>query len=248
MVGNSLLLDGIDVERLQKSMSGRLEIHPVFLEGTHYYDWLYGLRRLFRQGARPQVVVIGLGMESLLENAVRPESPMLLFDARDIVAVSSDLGLDRTTTVNLLLSHWSVFWDTRRVVRLSLFRQVIPGATQLFNLLNKTPRGSIGPEFETVAASRLAALRQLGETYDATVVLLIPPWSTSPDAVPQAIAAARKAGLATMLPVDPLAMPAAFYEPDSIHLNAKGAAHFTAALETALPMTIAGLKVPSRRH
>ncbi len=248
MVGNSLLLDGIDVERLQKSTSGRLQIYPVFLEGTHYYDWLYGLRRLFRHGARPQVLVIGLGMESLLQNAVRPESPMLLFDARDVVDVSSDLGLDRTATFNLLLSHWSVFWDTRRVIRMHLLRSAIPGARELFTLLNKVPGSRIGPEFEALATSRLTTLRQLGETYGARVVLLIPPWSTSPDAVRQVIAAARKARLDPLVPIIPSALPAAFFEPDGVHLNAKGAALFTAAVESDLPRKIAALEVAACCH
>src|SRR2546428_3426926 len=54
MVGNSLLLDGVDVPRLEASTSGSLRIYPIFLEYSAYYDWLYALRRLFRQGARPQ--------------------------------------------------------------------------------------------------------------------------------------------------------------------------------------------------
>src|SRR5262249_13433131 len=48
MVGNSLLLDGVDVDRLQKLTSRQLSIHPIFLEATAYYDWLYALKRLFR--------------------------------------------------------------------------------------------------------------------------------------------------------------------------------------------------------
>jgi hypothetical protein len=249
MVGNSLLLSGINEEQLRKSTSGSLQIHPLFLEATHYYDWLYGLRRLFRQGARPQVLVVGLGMESLVENAVRPDySPMLLFDARDVVDVSSDLALDRTATFNLLLSHWSVFWNMRRIIRVQILSRAIPDAGELFSLFKKLPSNRIGPEFEAVATSRLRTLRQLGETYRARVVLLIPPWSTSPDAVRQAMAAARKAGLDSLVPIVPSALPAALYEPDGIHLNAKGAALFTAAVESDLPRKIAALESAACRH
>jgi hypothetical protein len=184
-------------------------------------------------------------MESLLQNAVRPESPMLLFDAQDVVDVSADLGLDRTATVNLLLSHWSVFWDSRRVIRLGLLRRTIPGAPELFTLLNKVPNTSIGPEFEEMATSRLTTLRQLGEAYGAKVVLLIPPWSTSQAAVQQAMAAARKAGLDPLMPINPSPLPAALFEPDGIHMNARGAAVFTAALETALPRKIRALDAPA---
>jgi hypothetical protein len=47
------------------------------------------------------------------------------------------------------------------------------------------------------------------------------------------------------VPIDPSSLPAAFYEPDGIHLNAEGAAFFTAALETDLPRKIAALEATS---
>ena len=79
MVGNSLLQEGIEVDRLQRLTSRSVKIYPIFLEGTEYYDWLYGLRRLFRRGARPRVVIVGLGLHDVLENAVRQEfAPRML--------------------------------------------------------------------------------------------------------------------------------------------------------------------------
>jgi len=54
MVGNSLLMEGIDVDRLQELTSSKMRIYPIFLEATGYYDWLYGLQRLFRQGGGPR--------------------------------------------------------------------------------------------------------------------------------------------------------------------------------------------------
>src|SRR5712692_9225046 len=118
MVGNSLLLEGVDLPRLRESTSRSLRIYPIFLEYTTYYDWEYALRRLFREGARPQVVVVGLGPDSLIEDKVRAEySPLLLFDTCDVLDVSADLGLDRSATTNLLVAHWSTFWDMRGVFR-----------------------------------------------------------------------------------------------------------------------------------
>src|SRR5437016_14496896 len=107
MVGNSLLLNGVDVGRLRQLTSGSMRVYPIFLEGTGYYDWLYGLRRLFRQGARPQVVVVGLEGYSALDSGVWEESPMMLFDTRDVLGVASDLQLDRTSTSYRVLSHLS---------------------------------------------------------------------------------------------------------------------------------------------
>jgi len=58
-------------DRLRALTSGSMRIYPFFLEATGYYDWLYGLQRLFRQGARPQVVVVGVGVNYFLKNGVR---------------------------------------------------------------------------------------------------------------------------------------------------------------------------------
>src|SRR5437899_12865345 len=118
MIGNSLFLDGIQVDRLQELTSERLRIYPIFLEATGYYDWLYGLRRIFRLGARPEVVVVQLEANSLLWNRVRTEySPMLFFDAPDLLHVSSDLVLVRTAENSLLLVHCIALYREHNVNR-----------------------------------------------------------------------------------------------------------------------------------
>src|SRR5437016_3298893 len=164
MVGNSLLLYGVDVERLQNMTSGNMRVYPIFLEGTGYYDWLYGLRRLFRQGARPQVVVVGLEEYSVLNSGVWEESPMMLFDARDVLGVASDLGLDRTATSNLLLSHLSAYWGMRSLFRRRILRRLVPYYEDLFPFIRPDdltlPRG---PEFEAAVSARVRNLRELCE-------------------------------------------------------------------------------------
>ena len=129
MIGNSLLLEGVgvDVDRLKELTSSQMHIYPIFLEATGYYDWFYGLQRLFREGSRPQVVVLGVGVNSFLANSVRQDYvPLMLFDMRDSLGVASDLKMDRTATSNLLLAHSSVFWDTRTVLRAQILRHAVP--------------------------------------------------------------------------------------------------------------------------
>src|ERR1700739_2051846 len=110
MVGNSLLLHGVQLDRCQELTSSRMRLYPIFLEATGYYDWLYGLHGLFLRGARPQVVVLGVGVNYFLANSVRQDyAPMMFFSVRDTLAVASELKLDRTATSNLLLAHSSTF-------------------------------------------------------------------------------------------------------------------------------------------
>jgi hypothetical protein len=246
MVGNSLLLEGIDVDRLQKLTSSQLSIHPIFLEATGYYDWLYALRRLFREGSRPDVVVLGVGVNSFLSNGVRQDyAPLMFFDLKDAANVAHDLKFDNTETSNLLLAHSSVFWDTRSVLRMQILRHTVPHCRELFLLLKPQPAIPPPPEFAAIANPHLARLRQLCASYGAKPIILVPPTPSSEDAVHQMTLASRSVGVETLVPVDPAVLSAHYYQPDEIHLNSEGAAIFTMALATYLPRQLAQESVGS---
>ncbi|HZE82153.1 MAG TPA: hypothetical protein VE604_14720 [Candidatus Polarisedimenticolia bacterium] len=239
MVGNSLLLEGVEVDRLQKLTSSQMRIYPIFLEATGYYDWLYGLQRLFREGARPQVVVIGVGVNSFLANSVRQDySPLMLFDTRDTLAVASELEMDHTATSNLLLAHSSVFWDTRSVVRTQVLCHLVPRCKELFLLLKRQPPIPPPTEFQTIASPRLERLRELCEAHGAKLIILVPPTPSSEDAVRQMTIAAQRARVDSLVPIDPDTLSARYYQPDELHLNSEGAQLFTSALATFLPRTV----------
>jgi len=236
MVGNSLLLYGVELDRLQALTSSRMRIYPIFLEATGYYDWLYGLERLFRQGARPQVVVVGVGVNYFLKSGVRQDyTPMLFFDARDTLAVASDLHLDRTATSNLLLAHSSTFWDTRSAIRTQVLSHVVPHLEDLFLLVNPRPAIPEGRAFEEIAIPRLKRMHELCEAHGAKLVLLVPPTLSSVSAVNQITYAAHKVGVEVSVPIDPAALSAKFYQRDGMHLNPEGAVLFTSALAKDLP-------------
>jgi hypothetical protein len=44
--------------------------------------------------------------------------------------------------------------------------------------------------------------------------------------------ASQKAGVDTLVPIDPTALSAKYYQPDELHLNSEGARLFTSALAT----------------
>lgn len=236
IVGNSLLLHGVKLDRLKELTSSSMQIYPIFLEATGYYDWLYGLRRLFRHGARPQVVVLGVGVNYFLRNGMRQDYvPMLFFDAKDALAVASDLNLDRTATSNLLLEHSSVFWDTRSAMRTQILSHVVPHLEDLFLLVNQKPAIPESPVFEETSILRLRKLRELCEANGAKLILLVPPTLSSEIAVNKMAYSAHIAGVDISVPIDPEALSARFYQRDGMHLNSEGALLFTSALAKDLP-------------
>jgi lysophospholipase L1-like esterase len=239
IVGNSLLLDGVDVDRLQKLTSSQMRIYPIFLEATGYYDWLYALHRLFSEGARPQVVIVGVGVNSFFANSVRQDYvPLMLFDMRDSLHAASDLGMDRTATSNLLLAHASVFWDTRSVIRTQILYRAVPHSKELLLMLNRQPPLPAATEFQASADTRLRRLRNLCEANGAKLILLVPPTPSSEEAVRQMTIAAKTAGVDALVPIDPASLSARYYQPDELHLNSEGAQLFTSALATFLPQTL----------
>jgi hypothetical protein len=236
MVGNSLLLHGVQLNRLQTLTSSSMRLYPIFLEATGYYDWLYALHGLFLRGARPQVVVLGVGVNYFLENGVRQDyAPMMFFNARDTFAVASDLQLDRTATSNLLLAHSSTFWGTRSAVRMQLLKHMVPHLEDLFSLVNQKPAVPEGREFAEMSIPRLRKLRELCEANGARLILLVPPTLNSESSVSQMVAAAQAAGVDVSVPIDPSTLSAKFYQPDGMHLNRDGAVLFTSALAKDLP-------------
>jgi len=249
MVGNSLLLHGVQVDRLRSLTSSSMNLYPLFLEQTGYYDWYYALRKLFRQGARPDAVVVGVGVNYFLENGVRQDyAPMLFFDARDTLAVASDLQLDRTAASNLLLAHASTFWDTRSAVRTQMLNHSVPHLQELFSLISPKPSLPQGSEFAVIAVPRLQKLRDLCEEHGAKLILLVPPTLSSETAVGDMARAAQATGVDVSVPIDPEALSAKFYQPDGMHLNSDGAVLFTSALAKDLPERIIGHKTFSSRQ
>jgi len=236
MVGNSLLLHGVQVDRLRELTSERLRIYPIFLEQTGYYDWLYGLQRLFREGSRPDVVVVGVGVNYFLENSVRQDYvPMMFLGSRDTLAVATDLHLDRTATSNLFLAHSSIFWDTRSAIRTQALNRVIPHLQDLFSLINPKLSVPEGPAFAAIANPRLQRLRELCDAYNVKLILLVPPTLSSESAVAEMARAARASGVDVSVPLDPEDLSAEFYQQDGMHLNREGAVLFTSALARDLP-------------
>lgn len=240
MVGNSLLQHGIRLDRLHSLTFDAMRIYPVFLEQTGYYDWLYGLRRMFREGARPDVVVVGVGVNYLLMNGIRQDfAPMILLDGRDTLRLASDLHLDRTATSNLWLAHVSTFWDTRSAMRTQVLNRFVPHLEQLFSLVTPRPPVPERHEFDQITIPHLERLRQLCEEHAARLILLVPPTLSSQGEVDEMAEAARAAGVDVSVPINPAALSAEFYQPDGMHLNQEGAVLFTSALARDLPRRVA---------
>jgi hypothetical protein len=242
VLGNSLMLDGTDVQLLRREMQPKYTPVPYFVLGTEYYDWFYALRRLFAEGVRPRYVVLGLSPNQLGSTYIRGDySSRYLFLAVDLPAIARQTGMDLTTTSGFILAHFSEAYSTRDVTRGFLMGRFLPQVEELLH--NRLGTGK-APEFDreklrSLAAQRLVALDQLCRDNGARFILVIPPTSQKGDNVVQGVG--REKSIPVLVPVPSPDFDASDYQADGFHLNEKGAEIFTARLSKDLLSILPGL-------
>jgi len=96
---------------------------------------------------------------------------MFIFDARDVLGVASDLGLDHTATSNLLLSDVSTFWAKRGFFRRRILLHLVPHFEDLFPFIRPDRTIPQGLELEALVMPRLRTLRELCEAHGAKMIL-----------------------------------------------------------------------------
>jgi hypothetical protein len=230
VLGNSLLDEGIEFDRLQRALAP-WEARRFVVENTYYYDWYYGLRRLYRAGARPDVVVLVLSVGQWMPAASRGDySAQYLFSTRDLPEIVRDLKMHPTQATDLFVANMSKFWGARAEMRNFVLGHLMPDLGRLMAAVQPVNRGRLVEEdVEQTTLPRIERLRDLAHAHGSEVVLLIPPMLNPDDGSAGLIAAAGRVGVSVLLPVPSGTFAANMYR-DGFHLNPAGAARFTARL------------------
>jgi hypothetical protein len=241
VLGNSSLGEGIpDFDSARRALLPAIDARRFLVEGTAYYDWYYGLRRLFGAGARPEVVVLVLPPGQFVGRGFRGDfSAYHLLQTADLFSAAHDLQLSNTETSCLAIAHLSAFGGLRGELRKWVVGSVLRDLPQLTELINRRQM----PEPDSVlslAAARLQALRELAARFDARVILVTPP--TCEDAVATYTtvqAAGEAAGVPVLVPLPPGSLPADHFR-DQFHLSRRGGAVFTTRFVDAIRREVAG--------
>jgi len=235
VLGNSMLLEGLNVPLLEEKLKPRIVPVPYFVLATNYYDWLFGLKRLFAEGTRPRYVVLGLSPNQLASPGTRGDySARYLFRGQDLMDVARQTHMNATTTSSFLLSHFSEYYGTRVVVRGFVMGRVLPSVDEMMhNLNNPLETAPISVDLlSRLAAERLKALDELCRANDARFVLVIPPSNQQgAEAIAQT---GRGEHVKVLVPVANDELDRSYYQTDGFHLNDKGARFFTERLAANL--------------
>jgi len=235
VLGNSLMLEGVDVSLLRTKIAPTYVPVPYFVLGTTYYDWYFGLKRLFAEGMRPRFVLLGLSPNQLAARSIKGDySARYLFQQSDLIDVMRETHMDATSASGFLLAHYSEYYSTREITRGYVMSRVLPGVGELLHSRLGTfhepdiKEGVLQP----LAAARLTELDQLCRANGSRFILVVPPSYQLGAGIIRQIGDER--GVTVLLPIAEGEFDASYFQSDGIHLNGKGSQVFTARLAMSL--------------
>jgi hypothetical protein len=230
LAGNSLLLEGVQLDRLHENLAPDYEVSRLGIEQTHYLDWYFGLRRLLEEGSRPSLIVLSLATDQLASRFTLGESfARRQMSARDFPLAIQESKLDRTTASTYLFAHWSNWLADKGVIRQRVLILLVPNFRELAaRIADHGPHVNDPAVLLAMAQQRLPELRDLTQTYGVKIVLLIPPTQHEDQSRPiQELGEQR--GVAVWVLSPPGEFPRTLYR-DGFHLNAEGSEIFTSRL------------------
>lgn len=239
LVGNSLLLHGINRHTLRRELEPGWASAFLPMENTSYWDWYFGLRRLLAEGSRPSAVILSINVRNLVTDSTNGEQfAHTMMQRSDLLRVADVSNLDNTTASGYFFASFSSWLGGRVGIRNWLLQRWLPHADLL--VLSFIPRG--GSAFadgivESHALPRLKQMQDLCRSYGARFIYVVPATRNTSDPAMALQTAAAAAGIDVIVPFAPGEMPAEGFE-DGFHLNERGAASFTDRLAPILRSTL----------
>ena len=235
-VGNSLLDEDVRFDRLQDAVAPQWDARRFVVEQTFYYDWYYGLKRLFAEGARPDIVVLMLSTRQWVRTEMRGDySAYYLLSTRDLADAARDLNLSATQASSLAFANFSKFWAARAEMRNFVIGHLMPDLGRLMGFSSVADLTPVEDDAVALSVSeRLARLNALVSSRGARLVIVLPAIANIQDGSAGFMRAARELNVTAVQPVASGTYGLHLYRDAGFHLNPEGAASFTEQLIPAL--------------
>jgi hypothetical protein len=234
LAGNSLLIEGVQMDSLRSELGPRYEISRLTVEQTHYWDWYFGLRRLLESGSRPSVIVLTLATDQLASRFTLGEAfAHRQMSTRDFSMVIRKTDLDRTTASTYFFAHLSKWQADKGFIRQCVMILAIPNFRDLAaRIADHGPHVNDPTIILERARQRLPDLAELSRTYGVRIVLLVPP-ALHEDHSREIQQIGDEAGVPVWVPSPPGEFPREYFR-DGFHLNATGSGIFTSRIAQQL--------------
>jgi len=245
LVGDSLLLLDVDLTVLAQTLRTKTQLQRFPIEQTGYLDWLFGLRRLFDEGARPAVVILCLAPDSLVSNTIQGDySAFYLYQVKDIPAIATRARYDLTKESSLFFAHYSLFLAGRSNLRHFILNKTFPPyGGVLHNLLTRRTGVTSRGEVLRISEQRFQELQSLCSSYGARLIYVIAPvFRVQEGAI---LEAGSRAGVPVLAPVHSDEWPLSKFS-DGFHLNQASAREFTEKLGPGLDSILASYEAAAK--
>jgi hypothetical protein len=238
LVGNSLLLEGVQFDALRDNLSSEYAVSRFAIEQTHYLDWYFGLRRLLEEGSRPSVIVLTLATDQLASRFTLGESfARRQMSLSDFPLTVRQAKLDKTTSSAYLFAHWSNWLADKGFLRQDVLILLVPNFRGLAaRIADHGPHVNDPSVLLGMAQQRLPQLHDLAQTYGVRIVLLVPP-TLRQDHSQEVQELGDKAGVPIWVLSPPGEFPPNLFS-DGFHLNDRGSEIFTARLANRIHTAI----------
>jgi hypothetical protein len=236
LVGNSLLLEGLDLPKTQAAVRSRYDVSRLVVEQTQYLDWFFGIRRLLNEGARPSIVMLTLPTGHLISTATRGEYfARYQMQARDILEVAQASHLDTTTASNYWFAHFSGWLGSKAEIRKWFLAHALGNLDALASrVTNRADPLPPDEAIEAILLPRFQAAKAVCDRAGARFAVMLPPVLDSHEKIQGVISACRRAGIHILVPYTPGELTGDYYR-DGFHLNAAGEDLFTTRVCRLLP-------------
>ncbi len=230
LAGNSLLLEGVQLDKLHDELAPKYEVSRLGIEQTHFLDWYFGLRRLLQEGSRPSAIVLALGTDQLASKfTLGEEFAHRQMSARDLPLAIQQTNLDRTTASTYFFAHWSNWLADKGVIRQRVLIVLVPNFRALAGRI--ADHGAHIHEQEVLvgmAKQRLPELAELSRTYGVKIILMVPP-TLREDYSHDIQQVGADVGVPVWVLSPPGEYPRSLYS-DGYHLNQQGSTDYTSRL------------------
>ena len=242
VVGNSLVLHGIDVPTVDRAMGTGYTATKLAIVDSGYLDWLYGIMSLFDRGSQPDVVVLAISPAQLV--ADRPPtgtSARMVWTAPNLVRYALESRPGLTSASDRLFEHLSEFFAIRSRLRQDVRRLLVPGYETMSRKYFLP--GSEAPDTvrdQRIAEERLRVLDSVCARHNARFVYLLIPTNTAEDRTVERtlVTAGQHMGVSVLVPISNQALDARWLL-DGYHLNEAGAVAFSTRTGVALSAELA---------
>lgn len=228
-VGNSLTFTDVDLDVLGKRGQNQYQVERWAVDDTNFLDWYYGLKRLFRNGARPAIVLVGGKGTHFTTSYFRGHFfSHYVLDWPDLGGALQEVHLSLTQQSDMVFAKGFALLGSREQLYKRAVGLVVPDFAKLAYLFTRSPSSGkpVASMPSDVLAQRIQRLKDLCEQNGARLVLWVPP---TPFLDPQADLlqeASRKASVEVLRPVADGTLANDVFS-DGFHMNAAGARDFT---------------------